>query len=117
MGKTRTKGKSQKTTKTSVLTSDGHHRFLKPSICPLCGYTLDAATNADSGDKIAPKPGDVTVCFGCAGILEFTEDMGVRLADVATLEPDHRAFVYRVVKLIKEMKSFFKSPFDSGVAN
>jgi hypothetical protein len=50
--------------------------IVKKSSCPTCGKVFDSATCATGNE--APKPGDVTVCFGCGMILVFTEDMGVR---------------------------------------
>jgi predicted amidophosphoribosyltransferase len=40
-----------------------------PTPCPCCGAKLDAAT----GGRLAPRPGDVTICAYCAAPLVFTE--------------------------------------------
>ncbi len=44
--------------------------------CPYCGAVNDAATGL-TGARV-PSPGDVGVCFSCAGLLIFQE-VGVRV--------------------------------------
>lgn len=39
-------------------------------VCPRCGKSCDSAMALDGRD-VRPKPGDLTVCFGCAAPLEF----------------------------------------------
>lgn len=47
--------------------------------CPLCGYTIDAASGTPGVDR-RPHAGDVSICMQCAGILEFAEgDNGLRI--------------------------------------
>lgn len=47
--------------------------------CPLCGYTVDAASGTRGVDH-RPHVGDVSICMQCAGILEFAEgDKGLRI--------------------------------------
>jgi hypothetical protein len=41
--------------------------------CPYCAAPLDAATNF-TGDG-GPKPGDVSLCFTCSGLLVFGRDL------------------------------------------
>lgn len=58
--------------------------------CPSCGGRIDAATAAvspDDGSTPTPEPGDITFCIYCAEILLFKEDMTVRTATKADLEP------------------------------
>lgn len=43
--------------------------------CPNCEHLLDSASAAFG--KHVPKPHDVTVCFYCAVILEFSDDMAL----------------------------------------
>ena len=45
------------------------------NLCPLCGKTLNSAT----GDEV-PKEDDMSVCFGCGGLLTFNKDLTVRIA-------------------------------------
>ena len=50
--------------------------------CPLCGYLIDSITEA-YGDGI-PEAGDISICFGCAGVLICTGNgPGVRAATEA----------------------------------
>jgi hypothetical protein len=51
------------------------------SHCPHCGRPLDAHgdTPGERDDK-APRPGDVSVCMKCGGVMIFTEGLGLRIA-------------------------------------
>jgi hypothetical protein len=65
----------------------------KPNLCPYCGALLDAAGSFDEESTEVPGPGDASICIGCAGLLVFTEDMGVRKLlddDFAKLPAEHR---------------------------
>lgn len=46
--------------------------------CPYCSRVNECSTSATNPDKVAPEPGDVSICIGCAGIAIYTET-GVRL--------------------------------------
>jgi hypothetical protein len=50
--------------------------------CPTCGYQHRAAPNV-AGFK--PKPGDITICFNCAEVLEFDKDRNPIVATLAGL--------------------------------
>jgi hypothetical protein len=58
-------------------------------LCPECGYELDAATKVQ-GDKGAPEPGDVTVCMGCASVLEFGPELELSVANLDDMPADMR---------------------------
>ena len=45
-------------------------RLATSPVCPQCGKTLDGFTSA-ALDGARPKPGDVSICFYCATVLEF----------------------------------------------
>lgn len=62
----------------------GPSRVTRPTPCPYCGRANDRAFEADDADHL-PKPGDVSVCFRCAGLGFFTEE-GVRLPTPAERE-------------------------------
>ncbi len=53
---------------------------VKPSTCPFCGKTLDAAT-CFTREDVDPKPGDLTICSGCEGLLAFDHDGSLIVAD------------------------------------
>lgn len=66
--------------------------------CPHCDARLDSAERP-SGDD--PSPGDVSVCFYCARLLLFAEDMSIEKlphGHPAHTDPEVR----RVVSLVKE---------------
>lgn len=52
---------------------------LQESRCPACRKALDAATAIDA-PTAKPKPGDVSLCFGCGTVLVFTKKLGHRVA-------------------------------------
>ena len=60
---------------TTTRTNDGAR-------CPVCDKQLDAATNAEDIDA-APKAGDISVCIYCHTLLEFNEDLTLRLCSQA----------------------------------
>ena len=45
------------------------------TVCPHCGAVHDRATDLTKPDAVA-KPGDVSVCIKCAGVLVFTDARG-----------------------------------------
>ena len=71
---------------------------LPTDACPSCGKTLDAATNLDHH---TPEAGDVTVCLGCQSVLEWDENMKLRLCDMGTLPPGVQAQVAMIVLAMK----------------
>lgn len=62
------------------------HR-LKPSRCPECKKTLDAASGIDTDDS--PTPGSVSVCHYCGTLLEFSPKLKLcRMKDDTLLDLD-----------------------------
>lgn len=64
---------------------------LPPSACPYCGGKIEAHTGI--GRAVEPKPGDVSICFGCAGVLVFDVELRPRLptiAETARFDADER---------------------------
>lgn len=51
--------------------------------CPQCGRAFDTASHAI--EAISPKPGDLTVCLGCASVLQFDKAMRNRVVSEAQL--------------------------------
>lgn len=47
-----------------------------PTSCPHCGVLLNAARCPDNPNA-RPKPGDVTVCSHCSGVLYFDNNNGL----------------------------------------
>jgi len=48
--------------------------------CPVCSYEMDACSGVD-GDS-APAKDDITVCYNCATLLLFNDDLTIRLPTV-----------------------------------
>lgn len=56
-------------------------------LCPWCGHRLGASMAADPKKPDAtPKPGDLTVCFSCAQVLVFTDDLKLRASMPGEIE-------------------------------
>jgi hypothetical protein len=53
--------------------------------CPTCGKFLDAMSRMVDDDA-RPRPGDVTVCIGCAAVLVIKHDLTVRLPTPGELD-------------------------------
>jgi hypothetical protein len=71
--------------------------------CPYCAKVLDVhAELIQQGD--GPKPGDVTICWGCVGICMFDEDLGLRLPTDEEFNEIYKA-VAPVQALIHKMKA------------
>jgi hypothetical protein len=47
-----------------------HRKLAPPPYCPACGKKLDAATSLKL-DGAHPKPGNITICIGCAAVSQF----------------------------------------------
>lgn len=78
--------------------------------CPKCGSPNDAATACDETDpsgQIRPRPTDLTVCIGCATVLQFTEDMTLQEVDIDQInaDDDTKFQVRRLQQMIRKMRS------------
>lgn len=71
--------------------------------CPCCKALLDAASPAE-GNKV-PMPGDITICFYCAEVLMFSDDMElIKCPEVIieTLSEETQVQIFIVTETIKE---------------
>lgn len=79
------------------------HTFKVPEqVCPKCGATLHAATAADHDNS--PAPGMITVCAGCAALLQFAEGLLLELMtaeQIAALPADLRAELEQMQRVIR----------------
>lgn len=72
------------------------------SPCGHCGKVLDGASHEDG---IKPKPGDLSVCWGCAGINRFGPTLALERLDEADFPPEvadelrHRQSLIRAVMM------------------
>ena len=74
---------------------------LPPCLCPVCESKLDAATATD-GDDVLPKSGDITVCFYCAAVLVFTDDLGIDTIDIKSLAPELQSQLSAMITQIQD---------------
>jgi hypothetical protein len=70
--------------------------------CPYCNHKVDMASS--TSDDGAPKPGDISLCISCAGIMAYGSDMALEefpkvLFD--TLPEDHQKEILRVQDVIR----------------
>jgi hypothetical protein len=75
------------------------HYKVPPGTCPWCHEVLTRATAVDA--VAGPRPGDLTVCFGCAATLRFDGRLFLRALSVdetSALPPD-------VVDTLNEVRS------------
>jgi len=70
--------------------------------CPGCGATLNAATGTD-GEAI-PREGDLSICYKCGSLLEFNEDLSVRLLD----SNDMKKLDWETVEELERMQDFIR---------
>jgi hypothetical protein len=72
--------------------NDPHVTHHNATICPTCGYVMNAAATVD-GSPGRPEPGDITGCMACGQPLVYEQHMQVRLmtqAEYDALEPAAR---------------------------
>lgn len=90
------------------MSTDDSRAHVKATTCPNCGRKLDAATSTRLGRQ-RPKPGDFSLCIGCAAVLRFDEELEPVLAlpdDLLELhreDPEafrHLAIARRAVQLV-----------------
>lgn len=58
---------------------------MRKNNCPFCKTTLTAATSIDLENPAVPNPGDVSICFECGEILQYTSDMALEPVDKSRL--------------------------------
>lgn len=78
---------------------------LPAQACPVCKYTLDAATDPKS--NATPSPGDATVCINCASFLMFGDGMKLRemtLEEVAQCDADTLAGLKNARRHIEQLR-------------
>lgn len=79
---------------------------VKECACPSCGIPLDAASGVSEADA-QPSPHDITACFYCSTVLEYTEDMDLVAVDIMTLQPEVRDLVTMAllqIQMIRESR-------------
>ena len=93
---------------------------LPPSLCPHCGYAMDAAS-ALRADAV-PEPGDWTVCLACGGVMQFDASLRPALPALGAYEalrlshPQHHAAIERASRLAREQRRTDPIPESGGRA-
>jgi hypothetical protein len=52
-----------------------------PGRCPHCGTAIEQASGVvdkNARNELKPKPGDISICFTCAGLGRYTTKMTIR---------------------------------------
>ena len=82
--------------------------FKKDQTCPGCGRSdIDAATHAAPGeDRVEPEPEDISICWYCGAINQFTEDMGLKPCDLDSLKMPgkQKKKIRRMSEMIKQRR-------------
>lgn len=76
---------------------------VRSAACPSCGKVLDAASAVFSKERIEPRPGDISICIGCAAANQFAEDLTLvscRLEDVPGMNPEDIAKIRKLQRLM-----------------
>jgi hypothetical protein len=84
--------------------------MIKPTTCPHCGRTNEIHSNVDNDCQ--PAPGDVSICWGCSGLVFYTED-GMRVPtdeERGVLHRDER--IQRVLRAMKIAQSPLEALYD-----
>ena len=48
---------------------------IPPSVCPVCGTQMEGATSLEDEDRSGPTPGALGICWYCATILKYGENL------------------------------------------
>ena len=73
------------------------------SHCPTCKKLLDGFTAVDHDKK--PKAGDVTICSYCNEVLQFNDDMSMKLASPEVIEECGLLEISRGQRQAREFKA------------
>jgi hypothetical protein len=71
--------------------------------CPSCGYKIDGHSAIDGGED-KPKKDDLSICFKCAVVNKYDEDLQLVLLteeELTTMDPVMQAEVQKNVEKIK----------------
>jgi hypothetical protein len=88
-----------------ALADNATRQTLPLSLCPDCGYELDAATGV-TDQAAVPSPGDLSLCLRCTTLLRFDATMHVRAlspAEFRELPEDVRAWLRQLQRVAREI--------------
>jgi hypothetical protein len=84
---------------------DNFREGIKAMPCPYCGYSIDSAADVQAS-AMRPRPGDFSVCFGCAGVLVFDAEGGLRLpTEAERAEADTSSEVIHAMVMVDHARS------------
>jgi len=72
--------------------------------CPKCSKFINAATAVEGDSR--PEPGDVTVCIGCSGMLQYDSNMKLKelsLQELASMDDEARTELLKAVAIVQSM--------------
>jgi|WetSurMetagenome_2_1015567.scaffolds.fasta_scaffold696780_2 hypothetical protein len=72
--------------------------------CPICGELLDRLSEPEGKPTEGPKPGDVTVCLYCAGVLEIDENLEYIEGDILKLDKETQREILRIRLALNKVK-------------
>lgn len=80
--------------------------YTPKSVCPTCGYVVDAASIAVGPESCRPpSEGDISLCFKCGEVMVFRDDLSLRLAlldDLLGLTSEARETLEMAQRRIRE---------------
>jgi hypothetical protein len=75
-------------------------------ICPECKSEVNGATGVDHDD--APKPNDISICFECAAINKFDEELNLKplsSLELNQIKEDDPASYDIIMEVVNRIKS------------
>lgn len=71
--------------------------------CPSCKVILNDIAHIE-GEEVLPKPGDISICFKCGTILEFTPKMNFKFATAKVLRELNTTEIFALEALQKKIR-------------
>lgn len=70
---------------------------LEEDHCPKCGCLINASTGIEDENQM-PSKGDISICIKCASILEFDENLKLKLCPQETINGVDEELLKVIVK-------------------
>ena len=69
--------------------------------CPKCGLLCDAVSDPEDLEGLDSKPqqGDISICFGCAAILEFDKNLKLKVCSEDKINNLDTETLVQIVKI------------------
>ncbi len=75
--------------------------------CPECGHKLDAAV-CPKDLEAKPSAGDLSMCFHCYTILQFTKKLKLKKIDISRVSQDDKEFLTRMQNEAIKAKEWYR---------